>query len=228
MASLHRRKERGNKFRLHYVDVDGTRYRVDVGSADKRIAELWLRVAEERLAQARLGIIPKVGRIDKQTVAGKNKGEEEEPVLTLEEFNEKYEKLCRDDLELAEKTRALNSLAFKSLISCVGNKKLNALTHEEIVDWKQNLIQKKRSRTTIAIYFRHLRAAFNNAVKWGMVETNPFLLVVEPKEKGRSKKTKDKDMSYEEVRRLFSGQSFIRPVVFLATDVFVSFSATFT
>ena len=184
------------------MDVDGTRYRVDVGSADKKIAELWLRRAEELLAQARLGIIPKVGRIDRQTVAGIKKEDEKEPVLTLKEFSEKYERLCRDDLELAPKTRQLNSLALKSLISCVGNKKLDAITHEEIVDWKQDLAQKKRSRTTIAIYFRHLRAAFNNAVKWEMVESNPFLLVVEPKEKGRSKKTRDKDMSYAEVRKL--------------------------
>ena len=120
--------------------------------------------------------------------------------LKLEDYQQKYEERCRDDLELAKSTIENNNLAFRSLIAVVSNKSLEAVTDEDIVEWKKDMLNQGKSRTTIGIYFRHLRAAFNRAVKWKFIEANPFLLVDEIKEK-RSE-NKEKDMSIEEVRAL--------------------------
>lgn len=201
MASLSRRKERGNRYQLHYVDVDGTRFRIDTGTADKKIAELWLKKTEDLLSQAKLGIIPKVGRIDIGAVAGRKA--EAKSSLSLEEFKEKYEHRCRNDIELSASSISNNNLAFRALISVVGNKGLAELTDEDIVSWKTVMLRQEKSRTTVAIYFRHLRAAFNRAVKWNLLSSNPFLLVQETKDK--QQKGQSKDMAYEEVRVLLKG-----------------------
>jgi integrase len=198
MPSLRRRKDRGNRYQLHYVDVDGTRYRIDTKTSDLKIAKLFKNKAEDLLSQAKLGIILKVGRIDADTIAGKTK---EETSLTLEEFREKYQQRCKEDLDLSDSTIENNNLAFKSLIGVVGDIFIDVLTDENIVLWKTTMLHRGRSRTTVGIYFRHLRAAFNRAVKWKLTESNPFLLVEETKDKGRKPK---KDMSIEEVRRLLS------------------------
>ena len=201
MPSLRRRKDRGNRFQLHYVDVDGKQYRVNTGTTDKKIAKLWLHKVEELLTLARHGMIETVGRIDVDVVAGKKKPQAPKgEKLTLEEFRDRYERRCRDDLELSASTIELNSLAFRSLIGVVEDKPMRSLTDEDIVTWKQNLLSQGRSRATVGVYFRHLRAAFNRAVRWKMIESSPFLLVEDVKEKrGRRK---EKDMSNEEVRQL--------------------------
>ena len=199
MPSLHRRKERGNRFRLHYVDVDGKRYRVDTGTTDKKIANLWKQKAEELLTLAKHGIIEEVGRIDIDIVAGRQKPQKKDNEgLTLEDYRQKYEDRCRDDLELARSTIENNNLAFRSLIAVIGNKSLGSITDEVIVVWKKVMLEQGKSRTTVGIYFRHLRAAFNRAVKWKLIEANPFLLVDEIREKRSNRKKKD--MSSEEVR----------------------------
>jgi site-specific recombinase XerD len=196
MASIRRRKERGNRFELHYVDVDGRRYRIDTGTPDKKIANLWKQKAEELLSQAKLGIIEKVGRVDINAVAGR---ERKEPTLTLTAFKDKYLERCRNDLELSPKSLALNRLSLQSLADAVGNKAISELTDEDVVTWKQTMVKQGKTKATAAIYFRHLRAAFNRAVKWSYISSNPILLVQEPKQ---DVPLKDKDMSCEDVQRM--------------------------
>jgi len=129
-----KRKDRGGKYRLHYVDVDGRRYQIDTGTADRALAELWLTKANEMMARAKLGMIPKVGKIDADIVAGKPQKskpvEEEEQKTTLEEFRELYEKRCRDFLELAPKTIEANNNAFRIFIKILGNKNIQEVTDE--------------------------------------------------------------------------------------------------
>lgn len=197
MARL-RQKRRGGKWFLDYRDIDGTRYRIDTGTHDKKVAELWFTKVEELMAKARLGIIEKVGRVDADVIAGRQK--KEKPSLTIEAFKATYEDRCRHDLELAEGTITLNNFCFASFTGAIGNKPLDELTDDDVRTWKRHMDATGRSKTTLSMYHRQLRAAFNRAVKWGMTKVNPFNLV--EISKGRQVAPGEKDMSYEEVRKL--------------------------
>lgn len=203
MAVLRRRTDRGNRYEVDYRDIDGKRYRVDCMTTDKKIANLWLKKVEELISQAKLGLRPKVGRIDVNTLSGKEPAKpKEKPGMTLTAFQQKYEDRARHDLELAQATIENNNCAFKSFIGVVGDKLLADLTDGDIVGWKKELLEQGKSRTTVAIYFRHLRAAFARAAKWKDIPANPFLLVEDIKEKRT--KGKEKDLSLEEVQRLLN------------------------
>ena len=49
MAKLRPRSDRGGRFELDYMDIDGSRYRINTGTSDSKVADLWLKKAEERL-----------------------------------------------------------------------------------------------------------------------------------------------------------------------------------
>ena len=153
MASIRRRKDRGNRFELHYVDIDGTRIRIDTGTTSKPVANLWKQKADELLSQAKLGLIPKVGRIDLGTVTGKKEKEEKEKTLTLSQFKKKYEDRCKTDLEVSQSTIDNNNYAIQSLINVLGNKKITELTDEDILKWKQSL--NKDINESIIEYINH-------------------------------------------------------------------------
>lgn len=197
MAQLRKRDDREGKWFLDYRDVDGTRYRIDTGTKDKRVADLWLKKAEELVSQARLGIIPKVGRLDADVLAGREKKKDS---LTLEEFKKQHEDRCRHDLELSEGTISIYNLAIDSFQRVAGNKFIDEITDEDVRRWKRALDKQGRSKTTLSIYHRQLRAAFNRSVKWKFTKANPFGMV--EVSKGRQIEPGEKDMSYEEVRQL--------------------------
>ena len=195
MASIYRRN---GKYTVTYVDVDGKQYRISTGTTDKVHAMLWKNQAENLVSQARNGIIDKVGRIDAGTVLGKVKKE----CLTLSEFREKYADRCRDDLEVSPSTISLNRLALMSLVDVVGDKRLYEVSDTDILKWKKILLDEGKSRTTVAIYFRHLRASFNKAIKWKyFAGTNP-LNEVEAIKDIRTNEEKAKDLSEAEVKLL--------------------------
>lgn len=197
MAQLHNRKDRGGKWELDYTDVDGKRYRIPTGTSDRKVAELWLRKAEEILSQAKLGLVEKVGRIDANVIAGKEKKKKS---LTLEELKTVYEDRARHDLELAENSIELNNMSLKSFIGSAGNKRLSDLSAEDVRQWKRKLVEDGRSKTTLSIYHRHLRAIFNRTMKWKMIDINPFDQV--EISRGRRKEAQEKNMAYEEVVKL--------------------------
>ena len=195
MASIYRRN---GKYTVTYVDIDGKQYRISTGTTDKVHAMLWKNQAENLVSQARNGIIDKVGRIDAGTVLGKVKKE----CLTLSEFMEKYEKRCREDLEVASGTISNNNIALKSLTRVVGDKRLYEVSDTDILKWKKILLDEGKARTTVAIYFRHLRASFNKAIKWKyFAGTNPFNEIEAIKDT-RTKEEKEKDLSETEVKLL--------------------------
>ena len=198
MASL---RQRSNGFWfLEYRDIDGQRYRVSTGTQDEKKAKLWLNKVDELLPLAKLGIIPKVGRVDADVIAGRKKESvEEKDSLTLNEFREKYEDRARHDLELSQGSIDLSNLAFNSLQKVIGNKYLDEITDDEVIAWKRRLTGRGIAKATQAIYHRQLRAAFNRAIKWGFAPKNPFASV-EVAKVPRPEKTKD--MTLEEVQQL--------------------------
>jgi integrase len=196
MAKLHRRKDRGNRWELDYTDIDGKRYRIPTGTADEKTAQLWQKKADELLSQARLGIIEKIGRLDADIIAGKTKIRQSP---TLDEFKAIYEDRARNDLELSENSIVVNNAAVKSFIGVVGDKRIGEITEAEVRKWKRQLDADGKSKTTLSMYHRHLRAMFNRAQrKWKMIDSNPF----EGVEVAKGVKKKEKNMSYEEVKTL--------------------------
>jgi integrase len=198
MAGLRQRKN-GFWF-LEYRDIDGQRYRVSTGTQDEKKAKIWLNKVEELLPLAKLGIIPKVGRVDADVIAGRKKESiEEKDSLTLSEFREKYEDRARHDLELSQGSIDLNNLALNSFLKVAGNKFIDEITDDDVIAWKRRLTGRGIAKATQAIYHRQLRAAFNRAIKWGFAVKNPFASV-EVAKVPRPEHTKD--MSLEEVQQL--------------------------
>jgi integrase len=163
------------------------------------VAELWVKKYEELLTLARLGVIEKIGELTAEVVAGRKK-KKEDTSPSLRDFKVKYEDRCRHDIELSDGSIRLNNLALDSFIRAVGDQKLSRLTNEDVVQWKRKLAAEGTSKTTLAIYHRQLRAAFNRAIKWGLVENNPFAVVEIARDRAEDRPTKD--MSFEEVRSL--------------------------
>lgn len=193
MASL--RQKRGKNWFLDYRDANGDRYRINTGTKDKKVADLWLKKCEELLSQAYLGIIEKVGRINADVVAGRK---QERTSLALREFQEQYRERCRHDLELSESSIELNDLAFSSLMAAIGNKAVRAITENHVIEWKKHMTAMGLTKTTQAIYHRQMRAAFNRAIRWKHTATNPFANV----EVAKPIKGPSKDMSLDEVKLL--------------------------
>jgi integrase len=194
MATLRKRKKDGKWF-LDYRDIDGERHRIDTGSRSKEDADLWVAKIEELTAQVRLGLREKIGKITADIVAGKKI---EKPVFTLRDFKSKYQERCRHDLEHSEGTIELAGNAFDSFISIAGNKDISTLSDEDVIGWKRTQTLRGLSKSTLSIYHRALRAAFNRAIKWNFAKDNPFVRV--EVSKGRKNGPGEKDMDLEEVK----------------------------
>ena len=201
MASLHRRQDMDNRWQLDYTDIDGKRYRIDTGTKDKKIAEFWRSKAEELTSLARLGHIEKVGRLTREVVAGQEAAESSKR-LRLDAFEKEFLERGQHDLELAENTLKLHQCAFASFRAVAKNQFLDSITAEDVRRWKRSVTAQGRSKTTVTIYQRMLKAAFSRAVKWKMLKENPFAQVE------LSTKTREvparKSMDFDEVQTLLA------------------------
>lgn len=107
---------------------------------------------------------------------------------------------------LAASTISLYKLAFDHFIRLIGDKPLSTITRFEcdkfindlIADRVKSIVNNK-SKNTVNIYFRNMRAAFNLAVEYGIITTNPFKSMKEllTPENARPR------ISYEELEALF-------------------------
>ncbi len=196
MAKLRKRMDRNGKYFVDYYDVDGQRYRVSTDSADRNIGELWLAEIKKQLALAKLGQRGRVGRFTVQELLGIHN---HSGAFKLNEYRAEYLERCEFDLEYSTSSINLTRNAFDSLFTVLGNRSLKSITEDDVRRWKRK-IAGKLSSTTIGIYQRMLRAAFNRAVKWSYLERSPFSNVEMPK--ATSKRV---DMSFDDVRRLLNG-----------------------
>ena len=215
MPSIRPRDDMGGKFELDFTDIDGRRYRIDTGTTDEKVAKMWLQESERRLSLARLGVIPKVGRMTRDMVAGKSVAEAPKR-LRLSLWEKEYTDRCEHDLELAPNSLDAIRWAFASLRGVVGNPYIDSITEDHVRKWKRVLIAEEKSRNTVSIYQRTLKTSFNRAVKWKIIETSPFADVELPSARKRGK-TK-KSMDFDEVRtilNLVQDREFKRYVQFI-------------
>jgi len=70
-------------------------------------------------------------------------------------------------------TQEIYSRALHSFLSSIGDKKLNLIGVKDIDTYKQCKLQSILP-TTMNIYLRTLKAAFNKAVQWEILQRNPF------------------------------------------------------
>ncbi|MGB2867196.1 MAG: hypothetical protein WBD36_01995, partial [Bacteroidota bacterium] len=64
--------------------------------------------------------------------------------------------------------------SFKIFAGIAGNKALSSYSLKDVEDFKRTMLE-KCSPTYVNILFRSLRAAFNLAVQWQLLGSNPFL-----------------------------------------------------
>ncbi len=93
---------------------------------------------------------------------------------TLNEFKEEYIKWSEG--QHAEKTVAANDLALRKLIDFVdGDTLLDEISAKHCDQFMSS--QKELKPNSINNYFRHNKAAFNVAIKWGYLTKNPWIEV---------------------------------------------------
>jgi integrase len=171
VATLRPRKDRAGRYEINYTDVEG------------------------ELSRAKLGLIDRVGKI---TANGLGQRRAHDPI-TVESYRVQYEETSRTELDLSDSTIENNNLALRSLAASVGKtKRLDSISEGDVRKWIRGMLAKGLSRTTVKIYFRHVRAALNRAMP-DHLKDNPLTKVQEPRER---KKPVSKDMTLPHVRQL--------------------------
>ena len=109
-----------------------------------------------------------------KTFYNENKVEfEKNNVISLNDLSKEICEYVKTNYSLG--TYSLYKLSFVLLERIIGNKSLKLITAKDIEKFKQVRL-KEVSPTTINIQFRTLKAAFNKALKLGLIEKNPFIL----------------------------------------------------
>lgn len=160
-----------------------------------------------------LGLVDKVGNIfeeEKNTPAQQKR-------IRIVDFKAFHEDRARKELNHKEETIAIYNNAFDSFISIIGNKYVDEILVDDVRHWRDALAgerpdnknsrkkgkaNKKRvhSKTSISIWARAQRAAWNRAIKEGYAKHNPFLDVPWP---GPTETRRlDKNMSVSQVEKL--------------------------
>ncbi len=92
-------------------------------------------------------------------------------VLTVGEFAQEF--LPYAQANLSPGTCYIYSIAFRHFLSITGNKRLELVTPIDVEKFKAKRLESV-SRVRVNIEFRTLKAAFNKAVAWGYLASNPF------------------------------------------------------
>lgn len=92
---------------------------------------------------------------------------------TLKEFKSEYKKWSEEMKKAPDSVRS-DELALRTFIDHIGNKKLSAITVKNLDEFNAKILKGKKSPETLNTYIRRIRAAFNKAVEWGHLETNPY------------------------------------------------------
>ncbi len=154
--------KRGN---IYYVNfsVDGRRHQISTKTGDRETAQKIRLQLERKIALGSFGIP------DFDTRG-----------ITLSDFF--HEHLTTGATGKAASTVALEKGCFNAFVGAVGDRDLASIDERLVESWRSDFAEKHRP-TTVNIYTRHLKAAFNTAKRWKYITANPFegmkLLTVE-------------------------------------------------
>lgn len=154
MATLRKKKTQGGS--IYFVDFyyQGKRYRKSTKTGDKKLAELFLKDIEVKIAKSQFGF-----------------GDLENNNIKLSEFIEKYQKYS--EATKAENTFLLDGHSLRVLKEFLGDIYLKNITYKMLEDFKLKRMEQVKS-TSVNLEIRHLKAAFEMARKWGYITSNPF------------------------------------------------------
>jgi len=155
MSSLERRKlKQGFSFILRFRDGAGKQYARSLKTSDLRTARRIQSQVDSELAKRKWGLVESKKRI------------------RLSEFRKLYISKY-SVVNKSERTVDLDNRALKTFERYIGDRQLSELTSELIEGFKADRILTV-TPTTLNIELRCLRAAFNLAVDWNYLTTNPL------------------------------------------------------
>ena len=168
---------------IYFVDFifQGKRYRKSTKTSDRKLAELFLKDIEIKIARETFGF------------ADLNRKKER-----LREFLEKYGQFS--SATKAENTYALDRHSLRLLINHLGDVLLKEITPKMIEEFKVRRLEQVKP-ASVNVELRHLKAAFETAVKWSILEKNPLKSVKQVKVRG---KNLPKFLSREQVTTLLN------------------------
>jgi integrase/recombinase XerC len=91
--------------------------------------------------------------------------------LRISEFRDRYAASRKDK---KKGTLRGDRYAFGKLIAFAGDKLLSTVTREDAKNLLSSISEAGRKRNTVNNVGRHLRAAFNEAIEWEILQSNPF------------------------------------------------------
>lgn len=152
MAALFHKKG-GDLWYVDYVYHD-QRYRKSTGTSDRKLAELYLKDLEVKIARDNLGF-----------------GDLKRKEVHLSEFINEYLEYSR--AVKAEKTVEIDSRALRQFMELHGDLQLSKVTSKYAEDFKIERL-KTLKPVSVNMELRQLKAAFEKAIQWDHIQTNPF------------------------------------------------------
>lgn len=180
MATLWKRKRKSG---IYYVDFmyHGKRYRKSTRTSDRKLAELFKKDIEVKIAKENFGF-----------------GELKKKKIRLSEFSEKYFRFSK--ATKAMNTYLLDERIFRSLYGFLGDIQMCRITPEDIEKYKVDRLNKVKP-SSVNLEIRHLKSAFESSVKWGIIQENPLKEVKQLKIRNSNL---PKYLTGEEVKELLS------------------------
>jgi len=134
-----------------YVSLPGNR-RKSLKTRDKQVAERLFRQIKRQVLQGN------VLTLDRSTT-------------TLAAFAADYARHCRAH----KKAWQRDEYSVRKLMDWIGGStRMSAITAKRLDEFHADLIRAGHKKSGVAITYRHLRAAFSQAVKWGVIKANPY------------------------------------------------------
>jgi integrase len=152
MAALYQRKG-GDLWYVDYI-YRGKRCRKSTGTSDRELAELHRKDIEVKIERDNLGF-----------------GKDERKEVRLAQFMGEYLEFSR--AEKAQKTFLIDTRSLKLFKDLVGEIRLCGVSHKQGEDFKIRNLRGMKP-VSVNIYLKHLKSAFETAVRWGYIDSNPL------------------------------------------------------
>jgi integrase len=111
-------------------------------------------------------------RLKREALLGNVRQLERQQRCNLKDFVNQYIEFSAAHKK--ESTSKRDEYSLNKVLQWIGNKPLHTITAKMIDDFHADLINSGHKKSGVAITFRHNRAAFNQAVKWGYLKNSPF------------------------------------------------------
>lgn len=92
--------------------------------------------------------------------------------VTLDKFREEYVKYSKTNK--GRETWIRDDYSLRCLKKHIGNLPLTSITQRKIEQWQSTMVMTGRKAVGTNITMRHLRSAFQKAIKWRYIAINPF------------------------------------------------------